>query len=119
MQRVISLSSATGMAGSSVRGDGGDVCIRCCSSAIALSVFSRADAAEQQVVEDQTERVDVGPLIDGLPRGLLRRHVLDRADDRADHRVRRGDGAARARRNVPAAPPLGAGPASIGPPRSP
>ena len=40
-------------------------------------------AADEHVVEHQAERVDVGALIDLLPARLLRRHVLNRAHDRA------------------------------------
>ena len=38
-------------------------------------------AADEHVVEDQAERVDVRALIDRRALGLLRRHVLDRPDD--------------------------------------
>ena len=37
-------------------------------------------AAGEHVVEDQTERIDVGAVIDVLAPRLLGRHVLDRAD---------------------------------------
>ena len=44
--------------------------------------------ADQHVVQDQAERVDIGPLIDLLPPGLLGRHVFHGADDGADHGAR-------------------------------
>ena len=40
-------------------------------------------AADEHVVEDQAERIDVGTLIDRLSARLLWRHVGDRADDGA------------------------------------
>ena len=42
---------------------------------------------EQHVVDDQAERVDVGALVDRLRPRLFGRHVLDRSDHRADHRL--------------------------------
>ena len=45
---------------------------------------------DEHVVHDQTERVDVGALIDMLSLGLLRRHVLHGADHGAEHRGLRG-----------------------------
>ena len=45
-----------------------------------------AALAHQHVVENQAGRVDVRALIDGLAARLFRRHVLDRPDDRAEHR---------------------------------
>ncbi len=46
-------------------------------------VLAALSPAEQQVVHDQPERVDVRALIHGLAARLLGRHVLDRADARA------------------------------------
>ena len=50
-------------------------------------------SAKQHVREDQSERVEIGALIDGFALGLLRRHVLDRSEDGSRHRdVRRRSG---------------------------
>ena len=45
--------------------------------------------ARQHVIEDQAECIDVGALIDVLSARLLRRHVLNRADDGPDDSGRR------------------------------
>ena len=49
----------------------------CCISA------GRAALADEHFVQDETERVDVGALIDQASARLLGRHVGERADDRA------------------------------------
>ncbi len=46
----------------------------------ALGLFD-PPPADQQIVEDQTEGIDVGPLVDALAHELLGRHVLEGADD--------------------------------------
>ena len=56
--------------------------------------------ASEQVVEHRAERVDVGPLVDGLAAGLLRRHVGGRAEHRPDARLVRSAGHGRARAAV-------------------
>jgi len=38
-------------------------------------------AAGQQVVEGAAERVDVGPVVEAHPQGLLRRQIVDRTED--------------------------------------
>ena len=43
--------------------------------------------SREQVVEHRAQRVDVGPLVDRLAPGLLRRHVGGRAEHRARDRV--------------------------------
>ncbi len=70
----------------------------------------RAAAANQHVVKDQTEGVDVSPLIDRQSLRLLGRHVLDRADDGAGHGAADEQGSRRRR----LMPPAAAAPGRIG-----
>ena len=42
-------------------------------------------AADQHVGQNQSEGVDVGPVIDRFGPRLLGRHVVQRPDDRADN----------------------------------
>jgi hypothetical protein len=46
----------------------------------------RLSSPDQHVHQDQTERVDVGTVIDRGALRLLGRHVFQRADDRAGYR---------------------------------
>ena len=48
----------------------------------------RFPVAEQEIVQDEAERIDVGALIDVHAARLFRRHVFDRADDGAARRHR-------------------------------
>ena len=59
-------STGFGNSGSTVRGDGSGSAIRCFKSSNGLPDLRARRAAEQDVAQDQPERVDVGALIDGL-----------------------------------------------------
>ena len=59
----------------------------------AFGAIARPSAGDQ-LVEDQAERIDVGPLVGRLAARLFRRHVVERANQRAGHRI---DGRARGR----------------------
>ena len=52
------------------------------------SVAAANGRSGQQLVEHHAEREDVAARVERLARGLLRRHVGDRADDHAGPRVR-------------------------------
>ena len=80
MHRVMMRSSASGIVGSIVRGGGGASRMREVELGERAVGARGPRPAEQQVVEDQAEGVEVGALIDRLRPRLFGRHVLDRAD---------------------------------------
>ena len=59
---------------------------QCHSRAVAAGLTSAPVRTGERLVEHERERADVGPLVDPLTRGLLGRHVGERADDVAGSR---------------------------------
>ena len=80
-QVSIKRSSSSGTDGSIARTDCGTACMRFIRSVMALSLPFDVMVADEHVVENQAECVDVGTMIGVFASCLLGRHVIKIAND--------------------------------------